>query len=63
MKTYVKNEEFNKLLAIADKEIGEILASTGLTAMFVKHDDNDTDEFFLALAKILEEYAEITKQA
>jgi hypothetical protein len=63
MKTYVKNEEFNKLLASADKEIGEILAATSLTAMFIKHNENDTDEFFLALAKILEEYAEMTKQA
>ena len=63
MKTYVKNEELNKLLANTDKKIGEILAATGLVAMFTTHDDSDTDEFFLALTNILEEDAEMTKQA
>lgn len=63
MRTYVKNEEFNKLLAITDKKIGEVLAATSLLAMGVKHDESDTDEFFLALVNILEEYAEITKKA
>lgn len=63
MKTYVKNEELNKILATADKDIGKVLAAAGLKAMFVTSENDDADEFFSALVKILKEYVEITKNA
>lgn len=61
MKCYISNQELNNILADIDIQIATVLNVNVFKAMNIEQSDSDTDEFTLALAKMLKKYSEAIK--